>query len=408
MLQNGRMDRLEYSKLIQSLAFKNGKMAFVTGPRQVGKTTLSEQLIKLNKHGEYFNWDDVEFRRKWIKDPKTLVPQTVGEKPLIVLDELHKAPRWKSYLKGLYDMRKNACSILVTGSAKLDVFRKGGDSLLGRYFLFRLHPFSLGELEKTSVGPDEIINKLEDKISPKNKKYKKLLSSGGFPDPYLNGKSDFINAWRRMRTEKLVREDLVDLTRTHEIALIEALVSLIPERVGSLFSIQSIAEDLDVSYPTAKRWIGWLSQLFYLFEIKPYTKRLARSIKKQPKIYLWDWAEIKEEPIKFENLIASHLLKAVHFWTDSGFGKFELFYVRDKEKREVDFLVVREKKPWMLVESKLSDQNVSSSLVKFASILNTEINLQVVGAKNIQEWFHLDNGKKGQVISADSFLTLLP
>ncbi|MFH1874030.1 MAG: ATP-binding protein [Pseudomonadota bacterium] len=402
------MERVAYKKIIKELSFKNGKMAFITGPRQVGKTTLSEQLLAEDKNGSYYNWDDVEFRRKWIKDPKAFIPETIGEKKLIVFDELHKAPRWKSYLKGLYDTRKEFCNILVTGSARLDIFRKGGDSLLGRYFLFRLHPFSLGELCNSDTEPEKLKQCLEEVITANQLIYQDLMKYGGFPDAFLKKDQNFLNAWQRMRRDRVIREDLIDLTKTHELSLIETAAALIPERIGSPFSIQSLAEDLEVSHPTTKRWINWLSQLFYIYVIPPFNKKIARSLKKQPKIYLWDWSEIKDEAVKFENLVASHLLKAAHFWTDSGIGTFDLYYLRDKEKKEVDFLMVKDKKPWLMVECKLNDVLPAPSLKYFSSLLAPEITLQLVSKSGIHKLFDLNKNKKGYIISADQILTLLP
>lgn len=399
--------RPQYADLIETLAFAHEKMAFVTGPRQVGKTTLAQQLIERRHGGRYFNWDDVVFRRQWIKDPKQFVPEIVGEKTLVVFDELHKAPRWKSYLKGLYDLRKTFAHILVTGSAKLDVFRKGGESLLGRYFLFRLHPFTMGELAGTSATPELLVPSLAQPLASAKMTMEQLLTHGGFPEPYLNHDDQFTSAWRRLRVERLVRDDLRDLTRTHEIPLIEAAVALIPERVGSLFSVQSLAEDLEVAHPTARRWIEWLSQLYYCYRLFPHAKNIARSIKKQPKVYLWDWSEVPDPAARFENLVAGHLHKAVHFWTDSGLGSFELSYVRDKEKREVDFLIVRNKKPWLMAECKTNETRPSENLIRFARLLKPEIVVQIVQAHGVHESFSVDDKNKGYVVSADAFLNLL-
>ena len=401
-------NRPSYKNLIEKLAFDNDKMAFVTGPRQVGKTTLARQLLSEYRSDRYFNWDDVEFKRKWIKDPKSFVPEIVGKRTLVVFDELHKAPRWKTYLKGLYDTRRAHAHILVTGSARLDIFRRGGDSLLGRYFLFRLHPFSLGEIEGGTHPPESLKKAFSEKLPSRKAVFKRFMQYGGFPEPYLKTDLEFTNAWRRMRTERLVREDLLDLTRTHELALIETAAAMMPERVGSLFSVQSLAEDLQVSHPTVNRWMNWLSQLFYLYRIFPYTKNVARSLKKQPKLYLWDWSEIQDEGARFENLVAGHLLKAVHFWTDSGIGTFELSYVRDKEKREVDFLIVRDRKPWALIECKRSKNVPSPHLIRFAKQLKPELAVQVIEESGIQELFDMDGKDKGLLISADSFLPLLP
>lgn len=399
-------NRSNYADFVKKIAFKNNKMAFIAGPRQVGKTTLALQLLEATGGGGYFNWDDVEFKRQWIKDPKVLVPQAVGPRKMFVFDELHKAPRWKSSLKGVYDLRHAYADILVTGSAKLDIFRRGGDSLLGRYFLLRMHPFSLGELSGSIAKPDELEKLLKGPLASAKDIFERLFQFGGFPDPYLKADPALWNLWRRMRHERLVREDLLALTQTHEVALIESCAALLPEKVGSPFSIQSLAEDLGVSHPTTKRWLTWLSQLFYLHFVPTYSKKLSRSLRKQPKAYLWDWSEVKDEGHRFENMCAGHLLKSCHFWTDSGLGKFDLCYVRDKEKREVDFLVTWDGKPWLLAECKSSDTNIATSLLYYAKILDPPIVLQIVKTGGIHERFDLSGGKKGTLISADSFLRL--
>lgn len=393
-----------YLEFVKNFAFKNKKMAFVAGPRQVGKTTLAEQILAETSDGLYFNWDDLEFKRQWVQDPKKLIPEKIGHSRIVVFDELHKAPRWKSTLKGVYDLCHSFAHILVTGSAMLDTFRRGGDSLLGRYFLLRMHPFSIGELKKTSCSPDKISQALKSPLTPEPDIFSRLLQFGGFPDAYLKGDPALWNIWIRMRLERLIREDLLSLTQTHELALIESCATLLPAKVGSPFSLQSLAEDLSISHPTAKRWINWLSQLFYIYSLQPYARTIARSLKKQPKIYLWDWSEVPDEAARFENMVSGHLLKACHYWTDTGQGTFELFYVRDKEKREVDFLITRNKKPWLLAECKSSDTSISPHLLYYAQRLNPAIVVQVVKKSGIQERFPISPKEKGFLISADAFL----
>jgi uncharacterized protein len=401
-------ERARYIDLIERTAFAHGKMAFVAGPRQVGKTTLSRQILSRHGGGSYHNWDDRAFRKEWIRDPAALVPRRTGGENLVVFDELHKAPRWKSYLKGVFDTRGEDSRILVTGSARLDTFRRGGDSLLGRYFLFRLHPFSVGELGGTLVPPDALAKAVSRRLEPNARILHRLLAQGGFPEPYTKADARFLNLWQGTRTERLVREDLRDITRAHDLSLLATAAMLLPERVGSLFSIQSLAGDLEVSHPTARRWMEWFFQLYYAYSIAPHDRSVSRSIRKQPKIYLWDWAEVDDPAARFENLVAGHLLKAVHFWTDGGEGRFDLRYVRDKEKREVDFLVVRDGKPWMMVECKRSAGPASPNLVRFARALGPAIAVQVVEENGVQEWFPLDKGARGQLMSADAFLGLLP
>ncbi len=405
-----RMLRRRYLDLIRRTALDNGKMAFVTGPRQVGKTTLARQFEPGGGEAAfiYYNWDDVAFRRAWAKDPKALVPQTVGRRPFVVFDELHKAPRWKRGLKGVFDMRGAEADIVVTGSARLDLFRRGGDSLLGRYFPFRLHPLSVGELRgEDPATPDTLAGRLNTRLPSESALLAQLLRFGGFPEPLLKAEPLFGNVWRRTRIDRLVREDLRDLTRAQEVALLETTAALLPTRVGSPVSVQSLAQDLEVSHPTMRRWLGWFGDLYVTFTVPPYTRRVTRSIRKRPKLYLWEWSEVEDEGARFENLVASHFLKAAHFWTDAGYGLFELRYVRDKEKREVDFLLLRDRKPWLLAECRLRDATPAASLRSFSAALSPPITLQIVGIPDVQERFDLTAKEKGTVISADRLLTVL-
>ena len=402
------IERPSYQKIIQELAFKNNKMAFIAGPRQVGKTTLAHAFEPSYSHHHYYTWDDLEFKRTWAKNPKDLIPEHVDSHTLVILDELHKAPKWKSRLKGIYDLKNKYAHICVTGSARLNIFRRGGDSLLGRYFLFRLHPFSLGELLQTTCSPDELLQRLTQIQKTDHKTYQRLFRFGGFPDPYTKADEKFSNVWNLSRVERLLKEDLLDLTHTTQIRNLEIMVALLTDRAAKQLSLQSLAEDLDVSHPTINRWLTWLDQLYYAYQVKPFHKNIARSIKKQGKLYLWNWAEIECEAHRYENMIAGHFLKACHFWQDSGEGKFDLHYLRDKSKREVDFLIVKNGKPWLLAECKLNDAQPSESLYYYAKQLNVPIALQITHKRNTHEALTIAPKKKGYVISAENFLTLLP
>ncbi len=398
--------RPHYLRFIEEIAFRHGKMAFVTGPRQVGKTTLAQQLLAKTPEGRYYSWDDPTFRREWVKDPKKLIPEKIGVRQTLVFDELHKAPRWKSTLKGVYDLRHSFADILVTGSARLDVFRRGGESLFGRYYLLRMHPFSLGELSGKISDPDDIPRAIAKLLPEEPKLFDQLLRFGGFPEPLLSKDETVWNLWRKSRLEKLVRGELLSLTRAHELSLIETCAALLAERVGSPFSTQSLVEILEVSHPTVKRWLGWLSQLFYFFPLAPYSKSLGRSFKKQPKLYLSDWSEVENTAARFENMVAAHLLKACHWWSDSGQGNFELRYLRNKEKQEVDFLITREGIPWLMAECKETDTAVSPNLFYFERKLGAPIVLQIVRTSGVQEKFKISEEKSGFIISANRFLTL--
>lgn len=369
---------------VQDLCFESHKMALVSGPRQCGKTTFAKMLLRARKAGIYRNWDDIEFQRVWAKTPSAIIPEIKGKQvPLVVLDEIHKHHRWKSYLKGIYDTLEAPCDILVTGSARLNIYRRHSDSLLGRHFNFRLHPFSAREIERPdSIPPDEVVDSLFSQSLRRRKKRQDDLSAfmeyGPFPEPFLKQDTKTVRIWRRNREQLVIREDLRDISRLPELGQIEMMAALLPDRVGSLFSLTSIREDLLKSIPTIKRWLAYLKEVYLLFEIKPYGKRIPRSLKKEGKVYLWDYSGIKDKARRFENLVACHLLKACHFWTDTGIGDFDLFFVRNKEKQEIDFLVVRDGKPWLPVEVKLNDAEPSPSWRKFAPLLPCKRGLQIV------------------------------
>lgn len=279
---------------------------------------------------------------------------------------------------------------------------------------FRLHPFSLGETERTDpLSPDEALAGLFDERAKRTTRTARqdtllqLLAYGGFPEPLLKQSERFARIWRRGPTEKLVREDLRDLSRIPDLSRIEMLTALLPERAGNTLSIQSLQEDLEVSFDTVKRWISYLKELFYLFEVKPYAHSIPRTLKKEGKLYLWDWSEVEAEGSRFENLVACHLLKAVHFWTDTGEGTFDLHYLKDKERREVDFLVTRDRKPWLAVEAKLSDTALTPAFGAFLPHLGCRRFVQVVREPSIRASVQIGEAS-GLVVSAADFLSRLP
>lgn len=401
---------------IRTLALNKHKMALISGPRQVGKTTLSKSIAKSFDQSSYKNWDETLFRRLWTKSPNSVKEsfrlEKSKESKILVLDEIHKARGWKQKLKGLYDELNQELAIIVTGSARLNVFKKGGDSMLGRYFHFRLHPLSYGELtsrnsmDRKSVEPESWRASLFQKSAQSFNQapLEKLLKLSGFPEPFLSGSEKTLRLWRKGRTDKIVREDLRDLSRLQELSRVEMLASLLPERVGSPLSIQSLREDLEVAHDTVRRWLNYLDELYYFFELKPWTRSIARSLKKEGKIYLYDWTEVDEPGPRFENLVACHLLKACHFWTDTGEGLFDLFYLRDKEKNEIDFLIVKDKKPWLCVEAKRSDTTINHrSTEKFQRQLGNPLFVQVVLETEV---WRVEGSRA--VVSANRFFSALP
>jgi len=305
------------------------KMVFVGGPRQVGKTTLALQVAG-NRKG-YLSWDIPEHRERILK-------RELPDAPLLVFDEIHKYRSWRNYLKGLYDARGGKTQILVTGSARLDLYRFGGDSLQGRYHYLRLHPLSFAEASRAGKGDLPV-----------------LLRRGGFPEPFLRRSEIEAKRWSREYRTRLIREDLVSLERIQDLGNLELLVLRLPELVGSPLSINALREDLGVSHATVALWIAALERLYAIFRLPPFGAPRLRAVRKEQKHYHFDWSLVPGEAQRFENLVASHLLKWVHYETDTKGRDLELRYFRDVEGREVDFVVTEDRRPILLVEAKLSD-----------------------------------------------------
>ncbi len=374
-------------------ALADRKMAFISGPRQVGKTTLSKQC--LDASANYFNWDVTEFKHTWVRSPLKSI-EGIGTGP-VVFDELHKYPHWKTSLKGLYDQVGNQTPIIVTGSARLDLYKRGGDSLLGRYIPYRLHPFTVAENPSFTGDPDH--------LSPGKINYpiNDLVACSGFPEPLLSGSEKKARRWSRLRLEQLVREDIRDFKNIRNIELVKLLIELLPGRVGSPLSINSLREDLQVAYATLRDWIAVLQNLYICFKVPPFSRNIARALTKEAKYYLFDWLPITEKGPLLENIVAVHLQKACHFWTDLAFGVFELCYIRTKEKKEVDFCIIRDGHPWMLVECKSGSTTLSNSLRTFAERFSSTMAFQLTIANEDR----MVPGTTIRIINAEKFLSML-
>jgi predicted AAA+ superfamily ATPase len=336
------------------------KMVFVGGPRQVGKTTLAKAILKENyPQGRYLNWDYDEdrqdiLRKKWSHASS-----------LLVFDELHKFPRWKSWIKGVYDVEHERHSFLVTGSARLDVYRRGGDSLMGRYHYWRLHPFTLGEIPEGLSSEDA---------------FNRLMTVGGFPEPFLDNNEREARRWRRERFDRVLREDIRDLESIRNIQLLSMFLDLLRRRVGGLIKVSNLAGDLQISPKTAKSWLGTLERMYLVFCVWPFTRSLPRAIQKPPKAYFFDNGDVLgDEGARFENLVASTLIKRLHFLEDRDGYRYELRYIRDKEGREVDFAILRENTLEELIEVKYGDEAISQSLSYYAERLKPKRAVQIVG-----------------------------
>jgi hypothetical protein len=334
------------------------KMVFISGPRQVGKTTLAKTVLSDHfPSGRYLDWDLDEDRqdilkKRWDSDDK-----------LLIFDELHKFPKWKTWIKGIYDVSHESHAFLVTGSARLDIYRRGGDSLLGRYHPWRLHPFTLDELPK-GVSPEE--------------GFQRLMTLGGFPEPFISGDERVARRWRRERFDRVLREDIRDLESIRNIQLLGLFVDMLRQRVGSLITLSNIATDLQISPKTAKVWLDVLERMYLLFTVRPYTRSLPRAVLKPPKVYFFDNGDVLAgEGERFENLVATSLLKRLHFLEDRDGYRYELRYLRDKEGREIDFVIIKENRLEELIEAKWSDDEISKSLLYYAERLKPERATQI-------------------------------
>ncbi|MBM4322553.1 MAG: ATP-binding protein [Deltaproteobacteria bacterium] len=334
------------------------KMVFISGPRQVGKTTLAKGILQDHfPSGRYLDWDLDEdrqdiLRKRWDRDNN-----------LLIFDELHKFPKWKTWIKGVFDVFHESHAFLVTGSARLDIYRRGGDSLMGRYHPWRLHPFTLDELPE-GISPEE--------------GFQRLMTLGGFPEPFVSGDERLARRWRRERFDRVLREDIRDLESIRNIQLLGLFVDLLRQRVGGLITLSNIAMDLQISPKTAKAWLDILERMYLLFAVRPYTKSLPRAVLKPPKVYFFDNGDVLAgEGERFENLVATSLLKQLHFLEDRDGYRYELRYLRDKEGREIDFVIIKENHLEELVEVKWADEEISKSLLYYAERLKPERATQI-------------------------------
>ena len=336
------------------------KMVFIGGPRQTGKTTLAKYLCKkagFNIKKRYLNWDALEDREKIITE---MFPAGAG---YLILDEIHKFSRWRQSVKGLYDKRGDEVQILVTGSARLDYYRSGGDSLQGRYHFLRLLPLTLAEFNVRNMET-----------------VKSLMVYGGFPEPFFLQSERHTKRWSREYRSRVVREDLADLENVKDLGLIEHLVFRLPDLVGSPLSINALREDLQVSHQSVSRWINMLENLYMIFRIYPFGAPKIRAVKKESKHYHFDWTLIKETGKRFENLVACHLLKWCFFMQDTQGSEIELRYFRDVDKREVDFVIIEDGMPIYFIECKKNSKKVSGPLyylkIRFPDVKAVQVVLE--------------------------------
>ena len=358
------------------------KILLITGSRQTGKTTLSKNL---NSSFDYFNYDELEHH-------KTILEKSWDRKKnYIIFDEIHKKKYWKKWLKGIYDTEGIPPGIVVTGSAGLDIHRKTGDSLAGRFFHFRLHPFDIKEV-------------VQLKICSHTEALERLMQFGGFPEPFLKANKSFYGRWKKSHTDIILRQDLVELSNSRSISSIQTLVQLLRDRIGSPISCKSLAEDLSCAPKTVKHWLNILENLYVVFKILPWHKNINRSLTKAPKYYFYDIAQVRDSSARLENLTACSLLKDVHFHEDIKGESRKLFYLKNKDKKEVDFLITKEDKPFYMIEVKTSQSSVSEGLKVFSRVFPNIQKIQLV--QNLKREKTFPNGI--EIRSISSWLAKIP
>jgi predicted AAA+ superfamily ATPase len=354
-----------------------GKMVFLTGPRQVGKTTFAKNWLSSERvEDTYFDWDDPAVRSEYNRNPlyfRNIVNAQFKGKPVpMVFDEIHKQKNWRNILKGVYDPNREKVQLLVTGSARLGLYRKSGDSLVGRYFSFQMFPLGLPEAasdfswileEDRPLVDGESLLEHARKVNNKHveEALKKLLTFGGFPEPLLKASARFHQRWIKEYKTLLTREEVRDLSRISDIRGLEHLIDILPSKVGSPLSINSLREDLGYHHSTLVNWINILKELYLVFTIRPWYRNVLRSIRKEAKLFFFDWSNLPDRGRRFENLMAVSLVRMAARFTEMGLGVFEVMYIRDKEKREVDFVIIKDNKPMALFETKEGDSEISPS-----------------------------------------------
>lgn len=376
------------------------KMVFIGGPRQVGKTTMARNLGAAYASPTYLNWDSRN-------DKKAILDSTfAGGTQLVIYDEIHKYSDWKNHLKGVFDTRKGEFAMLVTGSARLDLYQKGGDSLLGRYFYYRLHPLSVAELlEKPllnaashaeNAGALALV--FADQVP--SALWQDLITFGGFPEVYYAKNKRDLKRWHHDRAKRIVQEDIRDVSNIRDLSTLELLTVLLPERVGSLFSINALTEDLKITHKTIAHWMDTLEQMYFCYRLYPYQSTLIKSLRKEPKVYLWDYTGLTNLGAKYENIVANHLQKYVDFLTDVEGIPASVYFLRDSTQREVDFCVEIDGKLAFIVEVKSQKTAISPHLRYFAGKLDVKNAYQIVFESGVDEDH---NGIR--MMSADRFLS---
>ena len=380
------MKKRTYYKNIWADFNREKEMVFISGARQTGKTTMAKDIASGEPVSQYFNYDVPENKVRILGQPSFFeeLDRQKGDRPLVILDEIHKYKEWKNYLKGVYDGYADEFRFLVTGSGRLDLSRKRGDALAGRYLHFHLFPFTVGEMSSSTIRQidSEILLEVPEPNSSARDAWETMFQVSGFPEPFLKSTKLKYRRWANSYHSQVIRDDIRNEFTVRQIDTMEALYSLITNCVGNPFSASNQAKLLKISHNTVSSWISVFERFYLVFKLRPYSSRISRSLVKEPKIYFYDFCRIQDEALRFENMVAVELNRAVTLWTDFGFGEYQLWYLRNKEKQEVDFLVTEYAQPLFMVEAKFSDPAVSPNLIKFQNALGVPA-IQLVHQRNI-------------------------
>ena len=386
---------------LSSIAFSKEfgrQMRFIAGPRQTGKTTLAKAFLKSSGCERlYYNWDERSIRDAYIKDnhffsSDIFNTEIKGEKRVLCMDEIHKYRGWKNILKDFFDSYGNENIFIVTGSAKLDLFKKSGDSLAGRYFQFRLNPLHLREsigLSKPIEPPNaalDMVHRSLDSYDYHEKAFESLFTFSGYPEPFLSQSARFFNKWRHDYVDRIIREDFRDISQIHDIEKIAVMMQLLPERIGSPLSINNLTGDLACSFQTVSHYLQLMELGYLVFRIRPYSKKISRGITKETKAYFYDWTRPSTDGSRFENFVAMQWKILTDLWTDWGIGDFELRYIRTRDAKETDFLILRDNKPYLLSEAKLQAGPIEQHHLKHRDLIMPEAPfVQIVAQKGVAE-----------------------
>ena len=385
------------------------QMRFINGPRQVGKTTLAKQKLSQEKTPNlYYLWDLRSVRNRYKENELFFTADKLSgkHKAWLCFDEIHKMPKWKNILKGVYDSSFEHYNFIITGSAKLDIARRSGDSLSGRYFSFHLYPLCLreaggGDLRlAVPVSAEAFIKRQLDLTPAKTSALDSLLEYSGFPEPFGSQSNAFHAKWAQDYLDTVIKEDVSMLTRIANKEDIYDLYNLLPQMAGSIISESSLGAHLEISQPTVKSYLKRLEDFYLGFKVHPWTKNIKRALVKASKFYLYDWTRIEDEGARFENYLAVELKTLISLFNDATGADYGLYFIRNKQKEETDFLITHAGKPWLMVEAKLSDAGISRHHFETQRALDGVPFVQVCRKRDVC----MMQAKNAYRISVDRFL----